>query len=521
MALLMRLSQSGKLGLQYQVFEQLRAMILDGTLKCGAKLPATRALSETLGVSRNTVAFAYARLADEGYIEARKSVGTFVSSQIPDAALLASDIPAKEQAHREVGQPSANSSFMVDVRSLMLVNPHKRRLVADFWVGRPDAGSFPIKIWSKLINRRLLSAGPALTEYKDPAGLLELRQAIADHLRPARGITTSADRIVIVGGCQDGLNLVCRMMLSKGNAAVVETPCYQGAAYLFEAFGASIHTVPVDKKGLVTSRLPETVNSIAYVTPSHQYPMGVTLSLDRRLELLAWAARTHSYILEDDYDSDFRFKGPPVAALKGFDRSDRVIYLGTFSKCMGAGLRLGYVILPACLQEKARRFKALMNNGQPWLEQAALADFMTGGSYVRHLRRIRRVYLARRNALVESLKRHFPTGEVFGDEAGMHLTWRLPEYLPSARKVEEVALSVGVGVYSVGSGGAAHFEPTADSDRFLVLGFSSLSEKEIELGISRLAEALEDTEPIKAFEARYQRPISSVPGPDDKPVLTS
>jgi GntR family transcriptional regulator / MocR family aminotransferase len=521
MPLLMSLSQDEKLGLQYQVFEQLRSMILGGSLQCGAKLPATRHLSETLGVSRNTVALAYARLTDEGYIETRESVGTFVSSHIPDSALLAATVPPKAQRHRDGGHSPANSSFMVDVRPLTLVNPHTRRLIADFWVGRPDAKSFPIKTWSKLISRRLLSAGPALTEYKDPAGFIDLRQAIADHLRPARGITTSADQIIIVGGCQDGLNLVCRMMLSKGNAAVIETPCYQGAAYLFESFGAKIHAVPVDKKGLVTSRLPEIPNTIAYVTPSHQYPMGVTLSLDRRLELLAWAARTNSYILEDDYDSDFRFKGPPVAALKGLDRLGRVIYLGTFSKCMGAGLRIGYAVLPAGLEEKARRFKTIMNNGQPWLEQAALADFMTSGSYASHLRRIRRLYLARRNALVESLRRHFGTGEVLGDEAGMHLVWRLPDHLPPAHKVEEIALSAGIGVYTVSSGGAAHFGPTGNSDRFLVLGFSSLSEKEIELGISRLADALEEASSIKPLEPQFQRRVTSVAGPNNKRVTVT
>lgn len=511
MTLLMKLSRRDDVGLQYQVFEQIRSMILDGTVKCGAKLPATRLLSETLGVSRNTISLAYARLADEGYIEMRESVGTFVSAQIPDLALL----PAKAP---NVSTHSLDDHFTIlkgatiaaEVRSQTLINPHKRPLCADFWVGRPAAKSFPLKTWSKLIHRRLLSAGGALTEYKDAAGLPDLRKAIVEHLRTARGITAHEDQIIIVGGCQDGLNLVCRMMMTRGGSAIVETPCYQGAAYLFESFGARLHAVPVDAKGLVTSKLPDVANSIAYVTPSHQYPLGVTLALDRRIELLAWAARTNSYILEDDYDSDFRFSGPPITALKGLDRVGRVIYLGTFSKCIGAGIRVGYVVIPAGLEDSARHFKTLMNNGQPWLEQAALADFMKGGFYESHLRRIRRLYLNRRNALLDSLKRHFGSNEVLGAEAGMHLVWRIPEHLPFAREIETIALSVGVGVYTVSSGGAADLCPALENDGLLVLGFSSLSEQEIELGISRLAQALAKVNPLAITRSSARLPKGEI-----------
>ncbi|HEX2842292.1 PLP-dependent aminotransferase family protein [Hyphomicrobium sp.] len=488
MPLPLKLQKSGQISLQTQIFEQMRGMILEGRLRPGEPVPATRALSEQLGIARNTIALAYERLIAEGYIETRRSVGTFISMQIPEGALYAathrSVVPARGTRRAKTKTESPG------IRSQALVNPHRRRFVADFWVGRPDPNSFPRKTWAKLISRRLLSAGSALTEYRDPSGFIELRRAIADRVRPTRNIATDADEIIIVGGCQDGLNLVSRMMLSPGSTAVVESPCYQGAAFLFESFGANIFPVRVDERGLDCRQLPNAKNAIAYVTPSHQYPLGVTLSLERRLELLAWAAETNSYILEDDYDSDFRFHGAPIAALKGLDRTGRVIYLGTFSKCLGAGLRLGYVIFPPELVDRARHMKTLMNNGQPWLEQATLADFMESGGYERHVRRIRKLYFSRRNALLAALEKHFSGGEIIGDEAGMHLAWRLPRHLPSASKVEKLAIEAGVGVYTLASGAAVNFDASAESERYLVLGFSSLTEREIATGIARLADVL-------------------------------
>ena len=493
LSLPLQIVSDGKLGLQSQIFDQVRSMILNGVLRAGELLPATRTLGEQLGVSRNTITFAYERLAAEGYVELRKSIGAVVALQIPEAGLFHSaNIERLAPFRHELSDHHRGEAVSV-LRSQALVNPHSRKLEADFWVGRPDPNSFPLKTWAKLIGRRLKSAGSSLTEYRDSAGLPDLRTAIADHLRPARGIAASADQIFIVGGCQEGLNLICRMMVRPGSDAVIETPCYQGAAYLFESFGAKLCPVSVDEKGMMTSNLPETKNAIAYVTPSHQYPLGVTLSLDRRIELIAWAERTNSYILEDDYDSDFRFSGAPLAALKGLDRVERVIYVGTFSKCMGAGLRLGYVVLPSRLVATARHIKTLMNNGQPWLEQAALADFMTSGSYERHLRHIRRLYLSRRNALLAALQKNFGESEVLGEKAGMHLVWRLPKQLPPASEIEAVALKAGVGVYTLGSGGAVNFGTSSESDRLLVLGFSSLSEREIANGISQLATALGKT----------------------------
>lgn len=483
------LRETGKATLQTQIFDQIRAMILNGQLRGDDPLPTTRELSAQLGVSRNTAVLAYERLVAEGYIRTRPYVGTFVAPDLPDTAFL-----SKGDAHRPAESPIAEAdpedSAGPGLRTHQLAKPDRRRLAADFWVGRPDARTFPLKAWSQHIKARLKSAAPKLTSYSDPAGLLELRQAIAKHLAPARGVVADADQIIIIGGCQDGFNLAGRLLVKPGSTAVVESPCYQGAAFVFESLGARLHPAPVDRDGLDVSSLPAVSGAIAYVTPSHQYPIGVTMSLQRRIELLAWAQQNDAYVIEDDYDSDFRFVGSPLTALKGLDRNERVIYLGTFSKCMGPGLRLGYLVAPRRLVDRFRRMKMLTNNGQSWLEQAAMADFMASGEFGRHLRRIRQLYRERRDALLNALATHFGSCEVYGDQAGMHLVWKLPDDLPDAATVEAKGLAAGVGVISLETGSTLRFSAADGGDRMLMLGFVALSEKEIADGVARLAAAL-------------------------------
>ncbi len=485
------LRETYKATLQTQIFDQIRSMILNGQLRGDDPLPTTRELSVQLGVSRNTAVLAYERLIAEGYIRTKPYVGTFVSPDLPDTAFLSArgEETVEKTAPQDVGEAESPGAAL---RTHQLAKPDRRRLAADFWVGRPDARTFPLKAWSQHIKGRLKSASPRLTSYSDPAGLLELRQAIAKHLAPARGVIADPEQIIIVGGCQDGFNLAGRLLVTPGSTAVVESPCYQGAAYVLESLGAKLHPVPVDRDGLDVTKLPKVDGALAYVTPSHQYPIGVTMSLQRRIELLAWATQYGAYIIEDDYDSDFRFIGSPLTALKGLDRNERVIYLGTFSKCMGPGLRLGYVVAPRRLVESFRRMKMLMNNGQSWLEQAAMADFMSSGEFGRHLRRIRQLYRERRDALLNALTKHFGPCEVYGDQAGMHLVWKLPEGLPDAAEVETRGLAAGVGVISLATGSALRFGKDDGGDRMLMLGFVALTEKEIEDGVARLAAALRD-----------------------------
>ncbi len=492
MQLPIAVSETAKSTLQNQVFEQIRLMIASGRLKAGDPLPGTRELGMQMGISRNTALLAYERLISEGYIYTKPHVGTFVSETLYEQVASASanaDLvtPVTNGKSSDLPTPTRSRQFL---RTHSLRNPHKHRLTADFWVGRPDPASFPVKAWSRHIWRQLQRSHTALTEYNDPQGLEALRLAISDHLGPARGIVVEADQIIIVAGCQDGFNLIARLLVEPGTPLVIENPCFQGAAYVFESFGAEPHPVQVDECGLDVAQLPDVSRAVAYLTPSHQYPMGATLSLPRRLELLAWADKYDAYIVEDDYDSDFRFNGAPLTAVKGLDRSDRVIYLGTFSKCMGPGLRLGYVVLPKTLVEPARRLKALMNNGQSWLEQSAMADFMLDGGFRRHLRRMRQTYLARRDALLATLETNFGRCQVRGADAGMHLTWRIPAGLPEAEEIEKRALKGGIGVYAMSTGAALQFGSLDESCRYLVLGYAAMTPREIDQGISCLAKIL-------------------------------
>lgn len=479
--------------LQAQIFDQIRSMILDGRLRLGDPLPASRLLSEQMGVSRNTTILAYERLLSEGYIETRPSVGTFVSPTLPDETLRSEHSPPFEGNGKAGG--AAPIQFSGRVQSVF--NPHGGRLDQDFWVGRPGADTFPVRAWKRLVCEQVSALGARLTAYGVPEGYQPLREAIAKYLGHARGIAASQDQVIITGGSQDGLNLIARLLLGPDTVVALEQPCYQGAAYVFESYDADIRPIPVDADGLQVELLDGIANAIVYVTPSHQYPTGVMLTPARRQRLLDWAAATGSSIIEDDYDSDFRYDGSPLTALKGLDANGNVIYLGTFSKSIGAGIRLGYLVVSEPLIEPATRLKGLMNNGQPILEQAVLAEFMNQDGYSRHLRTIRQLYKQRRDCLIASLERHFGDVELIGAEGGMHLAWRLPERFPTPETVEAIALERGVGIYSLRSGAAEEFSRAElckenFSRRLMVLGYAALTEEDIERGIERLAHSLAD-----------------------------
>ena len=511
------LEPKSRQSLQAQLYEQVRKLILGGRLKPGTHLPASRALADQLGVSRNTVMLAYDRLAAEGYLQTREAIGTYVSFELPEDCLTAKRLAS---AAGPGGKDfSARPPIAFEGRAQAVVN--QRRLAYDFWLGRPDPHSFPIKAWRRLINRTLVTAGTRLTEYRDPAGLIDLRQAIADHLGPARGINVDPDQIVIVAGCQEGLNLTARLLLREGMSVAIENPAYQGAAYLYESYRARLTPVCVDESGLCVDELPEEGAALLYVPPSHQYPMSFTLSLERRLRLLDWAWRTGTYIVEDDYDSDFRYRGSPIEALMGLDSHGCVIYLGTFSKSIGAGLRLGYLVVPKHLAAPARAAKALLDNGHPWLEQAVMAEFISSNGYNNHLRRIRQSYAERRDCLVECLKRHFGDVVISGSECGMHIAWHLAEALPRAADLQAMAAEHGVGIYTLQSGAACDFGGCAYSERAIMLGFSSLNERQIRSGIERIAAAVDAARNPANAMASPRRPLPTVSRAHTRPPLAN
>jgi GntR family transcriptional regulator/MocR family aminotransferase len=479
----------GGQSLQNQIFESIRRQILRGQLKSGTLLPSTRVLSQQLGVSRNTVVRAFDRLIAEDYIFTQRTVGTFVNANLPESSLVLRGTALPGQKEEE--QQAARHPVLFRGQSQAVVNPNRHKLAIDFWIGRPDPHSFPTKTWRRLMLHNFSSAGSNLTEYSDPTGILKLRQAIADYLGPTRGINTTPEQVIIVNGSQEALNLVSRLLIKEGTPVVTECPCYQGAAYVFNSYGAQLNPVPVDKNGLEVAKLPLTRVSLAYVTPSHQYPMGVTLTLERRVRLLEWARAIGAYIVEDDYDSDFRHHGSPLTAVAGQDRHGCVIYMGTFSKSIGAGLRLGYLVVPDELVKPARTVKTLMDNGHSWLDQAILADFISSGSYMKHLRNIRHTYLTRRDCLVNSLHEHFGEVRLSGMDGGMHIVWHLPASFPTAKEMQVLAQDAGVGVYSLEAAAACDLRRNECSDRALALGYSSVGEKQIREGVARLAAALD------------------------------
>jgi GntR family transcriptional regulator/MocR family aminotransferase len=488
MAIPIELDHGSHQSLQAQIFEQLRHLILSGKLKPGTLIPASRVLAEQLGISRNTVLLVYDRLIAEGYLQARKAIGTFVNLELPETCLSAT--PRATPVSLSHGEAAD--------RPAIPFNGHpqsehiNRHLDFDFCPDRIGLDLFPQKMWRRFINRTFTVGSTRFAESSDPSGLPSLREVIADHLGLARGISVSPDQIIVTAGSQEGLNLAARLLVKEGTLVATENPCYRGATALFESYYAKLIQIPVDAAGLDVEKLPKDGVTLLYVTPSHQFPLGFTLPIERRLKLLDWARRCGAYIIEDDYDSDFRYRGSPLTALMGLDDHGCVMYLGTFSKSMGAGLRLGYLVVPKALIPAARAAKALLNNGHAWLDQATMTEFIRSGAYGNHLRRMRNIYCKRRDCLVEALHEHFGPVHLSGIESGLHLTWHLPDHYPDASKVQETARHQGVGIYSVGTGTAYDYGTCSYSARTLVLGFSSLNEYQIRAGIQRLADALGD-----------------------------
>ncbi|MBJ3774543.1 MocR-like pyridoxine biosynthesis transcription factor PdxR [Acuticoccus mangrovi] len=483
--MLVTLDRSLSTSLQEQLFDGIRRQILDGRLKPGAAVPSSRSLAQELKVSRNSVTFAYERLIDEGYLVTRPMVGTYVASLLPEEAMSTAEGAETVRPERPAGDKRAPAAFKGRQHAIL----NTSRIPIDFWTQRTDPRAFPLKTWRRLVLHALATAGHNLTEYGDPCGLTSLRSAIAEHVAKTRDIHVRPEQVVIVAGAQLALNLAMRVLVREGDGMVVENPCSQGAAYLFESLGLRLHPVDVDAEGLVTDALAGVDAAAAYVMPSHQFPMGDTLSLARRRALIDWAEASGAYLIEDDYDSEFHYDGPLLPALKAM-RPEGVIYLGTFSKSLGAGLRTGYAIVPEHLTRAVAAAKALLDNGQVWLEQAAIAEFVHSGGFVRHLRRVRQRYLSRRNALVAALRGRFGAVDLRGTSGGTHLSWRLPAELGPAHRVEVEARRRNIGVYTVPSGGGHEYGGSRYEDGWLLLGYASLNEEQIEAGIARLAEVM-------------------------------
>jgi GntR family transcriptional regulator/MocR family aminotransferase len=394
-----------------QIYEGLRQAILPGRLRPGQRLPSTRCFSRELGVSRLPVLTAYDQLLHEGYFSAKIGSGTFVSDALPDDLFLSSP-------GRPAGPPARP-------RDRFQPPPPPGSRLGPFQVGIPALDRFPHAEWAGLVARHARGLTLAQLSYGDPAGWPALRGAVADHLRTTRAVRCEAEQVVIVSGSQAALRLAASVLLSPGDGVAIEEPGYFGAQRAFEAARCRLVPVPVDEEGLSIASLHRRGRRLGavYVTPSHQFPLGVSMSAGRRFALLDWAVRHDAWVLEDDYDSEFRYVSRPLGSLQGMDTHGRVIYLGTFSKALFPAMRVGYLVLPPPLCDRFVEARRAFDFFPPSLLQLALAEFLDAGGLARHLRRMRGIYQERRDALLAGLRRHCARVLTVHDaDAGLHVT---------------------------------------------------------------------------------------------------
>ncbi|GJD62402.1 PLP-dependent aminotransferase family protein [Methylobacterium frigidaeris] len=463
-----------------QIGTDLKAQIAQGVYPPGAALPSTRALAVELGVSRTTVTAAYDQLIAEGYLETRPGARARVA-----AGLRAGQAPAAAAPMPPHHLSAFGRRLLAEPAPAAAPGP-----AIDFRYGDLSGDDFPVLAWRRALSAVLLRR-PARLGYGDPRGLPELRAALQAYLWRARGLSCSLDQIVVVNGSQQGIDLCARLLVDPGDRVVMEDPGYGAARRVFAAAGAAIQPVPVDAEGLQTGRLAGIGPArLAYVTPSHQFPLGGVLSAARRQALLAWAEACGATVVEDDYDGEYRFDARPVEALLSLDRAGRVVYVGTVSKTLSPQLRLGYLVVPPALSDAFTEAKRLADRQAPGLEQAALAGLLAGGGYERHLRQARRRNAGRRAALLAALADSFGGQvRVEGAAAGLHLVaWF--DRVPAAAEIEMAAAAraAGVGIYPVGP---LYHDAQARPDRAgLLLGFAGSEPDTIRAGIRRLAAAL-------------------------------
>ena len=457
-----------------QVYHGIRRAILDGRLAVNDRLPASRDLGRQLNVSRNTVLAAYERLTSEGYLRSRVGSGTFV-----DQPFCASG-EGKRKATRKVA--ARLSGFGRRLLPPQAIVP-RRDLPFDFRPGVPDLKHFPIAAWRRISARHSRQLSPSSAYYGDAAGDALLREAIAHHFSQSRALHCTADDIIIVNGSQQALDILARLLIEPNDTVVVENPVYPAALATFRAAGARVISVPVDNEGLRTDRLPKTAKLI-YVTPSHQFPLGVPLSLSRRRALLQWAEQNRVVVIEDDYDSEFRYGGRPLDALQGLDSSGCVIYLGTFSKVLFPSLRLGFVVPPPNLYRPFLAAKWITDRHTETGEQRIISEFVREGHLARYVRRMQHIYFERQTVLVESLKRHLPMITTLPAVAGLHLAGFLPHNFPVDKLIARSA-ATGVGLYSI----APFYISGARAG--LMFGFGSCQSVDIAEGIVRMSKVSE------------------------------
>jgi GntR family transcriptional regulator/MocR family aminotransferase len=459
--------------LHRQIYDEWRNGILTGRFAPGERVASSRDLAAALAVSRATVTSAYDQLIAEGYLESERGSGTFVTRDLPDEALR----PGRA-AKGGAGAARAVrlSEYGKRLEPVFRRSPREPGII-DLSQSTGDVELFPFRLWRRLLLRHLRHLTPAVFAYAEhEAGHEPLRREIALYVMRSRAVRCTPGQVIVVNGSQQALDLCARVLVDPGDDVALEHPGYQGARQLFTAHGARLRPVRVTPEGIAVRELPSDAK-IVYVTPSHQFPTGVSMSLGRRLELLDWARPRQVVIIEDDYDSEYRYSGAPLPALQGLAGEVPVVYVGTFSNVMFPGLRIGYIVVPPGLVEPFARAKWHADRHTTLLEQAALADFLHDGHLERHVRRMRRLYKRRRDVLMEALDRHFGDEvEVLGDAAGMHLVVRFKSSAVSARAGRNHVHLASTRPYYVSGAPANEY----------IIRFSAVRERAIREGIKRL-----------------------------------
>ena len=474
-----------------QIYEIVRRSILGGELRSGSLLPASRHLAKQLGVSRTTVTAAYDQLLAEGYLESRAGAGTFVAASLPEEFL------------QTPGSETRNDETKIEPRRLKLsrygknaleetaaiVAPNQISSIVPFQHGLGAIDKFPFGIWAKLTSKCYDALRRYEFGYGDAAGFYPLREAIAAYLKSFRAVNCVPQQVIITNGAQHAFDLISKIFLEPGAKVLIEDPGYTSVKQAFQCSEAKFVPVPIDKNGFNLSAIKQSEENarLVYVTPSHQFPLGVTMSLARRLQLLEWAHRRESWIVEDDYDSEFRYAGRPLASLQGLDQHHRVFYVGTFSKTIFPALRLGCLVVPPDLIDVFTAVRALGGLQSPLIEQATLAEFINAGHYTRHLRQMRKLYQERQNILISEVKKHLAGRlEVHRSVAGMHLIGWLPDGV-NDYAVAEKAMRFGIKTFPISS---YWLNRKRQQRGGLILGYTAVNEEQIKKGIKQLAAAM-------------------------------
>jgi GntR family transcriptional regulator/MocR family aminotransferase len=461
-----------------QVYTGLRGAILSGAFPAGGRLPSTRDLAEQLGISRTVVVLAYDQLLAEGFVEGRVGSGTFVAGGLSGTKPRRPERPAQLRVSR-FGVAAMEAEEAAD-------HP-KRRAVAlryDFAYGRSDIEIFPFAMWRRMLLRQARRASVRQLDYGPAAGSWALREAICAHVRRSRATVCDASEVIVVNGSQQALDLIARVLVERGDRVAIEDPQYNGMREVFRAAGAKLLPVAVDEHGMDPAKLPESARMV-FVTPSHQFPTGAILPIARRLALLEWARGANAVIVEDDHDGEFHYEGRPLESLQGLDTEGRIVYVGTFSRTVFPALRIGYLIVPKSLTSAFKSAKWMNDLHSATLEQETLAEFISSGMYERHLRQLRRRNAARREALVDAVRK-FMGGrvEMTGTGSGAHVVLWPKRSVAEGRVIEEAAAR-GVGVY-----GISHCYLKRVGRVGFMLGYARMNEREIREGIRLLAEVL-------------------------------